>query len=68
MKDVITYCQESHEDNDASYTYKSSLHSVFFGLLNSMTGELAGKTEQVSLIVNTLLDILLHVEDGRMYR
>lgn len=67
MKDVITYCQESHEDSDPKYSYESTIQSVFFGLLNSMSGELAGKTEQVTLIVNTLLNMLLHVEDGKMY-
>ena len=67
MKDLVTYSQESLEDGDVQFGFKATINSVFFNLLNSLTGALAGNTDAVLAVVDVLLKSTQGVQPGSMY-
>ena len=67
MKDLITYSQETLEDGDTQFGFKATLQTVFFNLLNSLTGALAGNTDAVLAVVEALIKSTQGVAPGSMY-
>ena len=67
MKDLVSYSQETLEDGDSQFGFKATLNTVFFNLLNSLTGALAGNTDAVLAVIDALLRSTQGVQPGSMY-
>ena len=66
VKDLITFTQETFEDENREYSFESTMNSVFFTLLNSLTDSLAGNPEAVLAVVDALLKSTANIEAGAL--